>query len=316
VHAILPAHRAQLKLCYSPTMTKSIKARWKTITLIGAGNLAQAIGAALRAAGYTINAVAGRAAAQSQRRSVALAKKLEAEAIALEDASPDSDIIWICHTDDALANTAKWLAHKPGWKGKIVFHSSGALTSDVLVPLRRAGASVASLHPMMTFVPGTKPKMQDVPFAVEGDNRAVSAARRIVKELGAEIFKIKKTAKPLYHALGSFSSPLLVATLVTAERVGRASGLSATQTRKVMGPILRQTLKNYQESGAAAAFSGPIKRGDLNTVRRHLQELKRVPAASEVYRALVNSALLDLPSLNRKGLLQLLQKPLQQRGKE
>jgi predicted short-subunit dehydrogenase-like oxidoreductase (DUF2520 family) len=284
-----------------------------TITLIGAGNLAQAIGPALRAAGYKIDAVAGRSAAQSRRRSVALAKKLGAKAVALEDASPDSDIIWICHTDDALANTAKWLAHKPGWKNKIVFHSSGALTSDVLVPLQRAGASTASLHPMMTFVPGTKPKMQDVPFAVEGDSRAITAARKTVKDLGAEIFKIQKNAKPLYHALGSFSSPLLVATLVTAERVGRAAGLSAAHTRKVMGPILRQTLKNYQEGGATAAFSGPIKRGDLNTVRRHLEELKRVPGASEVYRALVKSAMLDLPSAHKEELTQLVEKPLQRK---
>jgi len=78
---------------------------------------------------------------------------------------------------------------------------------------------------------------------------------------------------------------------VTAERVGRGAGLSASQTRRVMAPILRQTLKNYQEKGAAAAFSGPIKRGDINTVLRHLKELKRVPGASEVYRALVKSAL-------------------------
>ncbi|HLK52645.1 MAG TPA: DUF2520 domain-containing protein, partial [Candidatus Angelobacter sp.] len=186
-------------------------------------------------------------------------------------------------------------------------HSSGALTSEVLSPLKRAGASVASLHPMMTFVPGVSPKMQDVPFAVEGDKRAVAAARKMVKNLGAEAFTIQKAAKPLYHALGSFSSPLIIATLVTAERVGRKAGLSASQTRKVMGPILRQTLKNYQENGAAAAFSGPIKRGDLNTVRRHLKELRRVPAASEVYRALVKSALLDLPATNGKEVLRLIQ---------
>jgi predicted short-subunit dehydrogenase-like oxidoreductase (DUF2520 family) len=164
---------------------------------------------------------------------------------------------------------------------------------------------------MMTFVPGTKPKMQGIPFAVEGDARAVAVARKIVKDLGGEIFEVQKKAKPLYHALGSFSSPLLVATLVTAERVGRAAGLSATQTRKVMGPILRQTLKNYQEGGAVAAFSGPIKRGDLNTVRRHLQELKRVPVASEVYRALVKSAVMDLPSVRKEELMRLVEKPLQ-----
>jgi predicted short-subunit dehydrogenase-like oxidoreductase (DUF2520 family) len=277
-----------------------------TISLIGAGNLAQALGPALKAAGYKIDFVAARETASSRRRAAMLAGTLEARTQSLNDAGPSSDILWICHTDDALAETSKLLAGKPGWSGKIVFHSSGALSSDVLSPLKRKGASTASLHPMMTFVPGATPRMDEVPFAVEGDSRAVTVARRIVRDLGAESFAIKKAAKPLYHALGSFSSPLIVAALVTAERVGRGAGLSASQTRRVMGPILRQTMKNYAERGAAAAFSGPIKRGDLNTVIRHLKELKRVPGASEVYRALVKSALMDLPSAKRKELMRLL----------
>jgi predicted short-subunit dehydrogenase-like oxidoreductase (DUF2520 family) len=277
-----------------------------TITLIGAGNLAQALGPALKAAGYKIDFVAARETASSRRRAAMLARLLEARTQSLSDAGPSSDILWICHTDDALAETAKLLARKPGWQDKIVFHSSGALSSDVLSPLKRKGASTASLHPMMTFVPGATPRMEEVPFAVEGDNRAALVARRIVRDLGTESFAIRKAAKPLYHALGSFSSPLIVAALVTAERVGRGAGLTASQTRRVMAPILRQTIKNYAERGAAAAFSGPIKRGDLNTVLRHLKELKRVPGASEVYRALVKSALMDLPSAKRKELRQLL----------
>jgi predicted short-subunit dehydrogenase-like oxidoreductase (DUF2520 family) len=280
--------------------------RKATVTLIGAGNLAHALGPALRAAGYVIDVVAARETASSRRRAAMLAGRIGAKAIRLEDAGPGSDILWICHTDDALAETGRNLARKHGWKNKIVFHSSGALTSDVLSPLKRAGASVASLHPMMTFVPGAAPKMRGVPFAVEGDSRAVAAARAVVKNLGAEIFEIKKAAKPLHHALGSFSSPLVVATLATAERVGRGAGLTVSQTRRLMGPILLQTMKNYQERGAAAAFSGPIKRGDLNTVRRHLQQLKRVPGASEVYRALVKSALIDLPSTKKRELAKLL----------
>ena len=280
-----------------------------TITLIGAGNLAHALGPALKAAGYRIDAVAARETASSRRRAAMLAKNLGAKAVPLEQVMPGSDIVWICHTDDALAETARRLAEKRGWKDKIVFHSSGAVTSDVLSPLKRAGAHAASLHPMMTFVPGTTPRMRGVPFAVEGDSRAVAAAREVVRDLGAEVFKIKKAAKPLYHALGSFSSPLVVATLATAEQVGRGAGLSATQTRKIIGPLLRQTLKNYLERGAAAAFSGPIKRGDLNTVRRHLKALKRMPGASEVYRALVKSALMELPARNRKELSSLMRKP-------
>jgi predicted short-subunit dehydrogenase-like oxidoreductase (DUF2520 family) len=277
-----------------------------TITLIGAGNLAQALGPALKAAGYRIDVVAARQTASSRRRAAMLARTLEARTQPLNDAGPDSDILWICHTDDALAETARLLARKPGWKGKIILHSSGALSSDVLAPLKRKGASTASLHPMMTFVSGATPLMHEVPFAVEGDSLAVTVARRIVRDLGAEAFPIRKAAKTLYHALGSLSSPLLVAALATAERVGRGAGLSASQTRRVMGPIVRQTLKNYQERGAAAAYGGPMKRGDINTMLRHLKELKRVPGAGEVYRALVKSALIDLPSAKRRDLTRLL----------
>jgi predicted short-subunit dehydrogenase-like oxidoreductase (DUF2520 family) len=276
--------------------------RRPTISLVGSGNLAQALGPALRAAGYRITSVAFRNRAASKKRATALAARLGAKPVALEG-QPASDIIWLCHTDDALPETARILARQPNWKGKIVFHSSGALTSAELSPLQRAGAHAASLHPMMTFVPGTTPHLKGIPFAVEGDRPAVAAAKRIVARLGAEIFTIRKEKKVLYHALGSFSSPLLVATLVTAERVGRGAGLSTQQTRKIIAPILRQTLKNYMDRSAAAAFSGPIKRGDLNTVRRHLRELQRVPDAGEVYRALVRSAVRDLPSARRQDLL-------------
>jgi predicted short-subunit dehydrogenase-like oxidoreductase (DUF2520 family) len=287
-------------------MPAKTKARRPAVCLVGSGNLAQALGPALRDAGYRIQAVAFRSAAQSRKRAAALAKKLRAKALRMEEAGRESDIVWLCHTDDALLGTARTLARHAGWKGKIVFHSSGALTSDVLLPLRRAGAYAASLHPMMTFVPGTRPRFEKIAFAVEGDPQAIAVARRIVARLGGEIFEIKKKSKVLYHALGSFSSPLLVATLVTAERVGRAAGLSREQTRKVMAPIVGQTLTNYLAQGAAAAFSGPIKRGDLETVRRHLQELRHVPEAREVYRALVKSALRDLPVNNKSKLLRLL----------
>ena len=281
------------------------RARKPTITLIGAGNLARALGPALRHAGYRIDADAARETASSRRRAAMLAKILGATAIPLAKAGPQSDITWICHTDDALADTASMLARQPGWPGRIVLHSSGALSSDVLAPLRRKGAHAASLHPMMTFVPGASPEMSEVPFAVEGDRMAVLAARRLVEAMGAEIFPIEKRSKTLYHALGSFASPMLVATLATAERVGRAAGLSANQIRRIIGPILHETIRNYLERGPAAAFSGPIKRGDLNTVRRHLREVKRVPGASDVYRALVKSALMDLPARNRKELARL-----------
>jgi predicted short-subunit dehydrogenase-like oxidoreductase (DUF2520 family) len=287
-------------------MARRSNPRLTSITLIGAGNLAQAMGPALRKAGFRMVQVVARDNPESLRRARALARKIGAAAIRLEDETPAADVIWLCHTDDALASTAQILARMPGWKNKIVLHSSGALSSDVLAPLKRSGAHTGSLHPMMTFVPGTKPKIAAVPFAVEGDKQAVAAAKQIVGKLGAEVFEIKKSAKVLYHALGSFSSPLVVATLVTAERVGRAAGLTLVQTRKIMRPILQQTMTNYLHHGPAAAFSGPIKRGDLETIRRHLKHLEKVEVGKDVYRALVRSALRDLPSKRKKELLKLL----------
>src|SRR3954469_12723403 len=98
-----------------------------TVTLVGAGNLAHALGPALRAAGYPIAVMAARPSVASRRRAAALATRLSAKFVPLEEAGPASDIIWLCHADDALAGATRLLSRRPGWKGKIVFHSSGAL---------------------------------------------------------------------------------------------------------------------------------------------------------------------------------------------
>lgn len=294
------------------------KSNSTTVSLIGSGNLAQALAPALRSVGYRISTIAFRNTASSRRRATALARRVGAQTIPVDQAGLDADVTWVLHTDDALPETARRLSSnvisrksaspKSAWKGKIVFHSSGALTSDVLAPLRRAGAYVASVHPLMTFVPGTQPDFKNIPLAVEGDPQALAAAKRIAARLGAEVFTIKKQSKVLYHALGSFSSPLLMSTLATAERVGQAAGLSRQQTRKMIGPIVEQTIRNYLQNSAADAFSGPIKRGDVDTVRRHLRDLRKTPEARQVYRALVKSALRELPARNRRALSTLLQK--------
>lgn len=280
-----------------------------TVSIVGTGNLAQALGPALKDAGYIVDAVLSRSNARSRKRAEALAVALRSTPVTLDDFRPKSEIIWLLHTDDALSVTAQKLAQHGNWKSKVVLHSSGALSSEVLAPLRRAGAFTASLHPMMTFVPGGAGiDISKVPFAVEGDRGGIRAAKEIVRRLGAQVFEIHKEAKVLYHALGSFSSPMVVATLVTAERIGKAAGLSLKEVRKIMTPILLQTTVNYLQRGPALAFSGPIKRGDLNTVRRHLQELAPVPGATELYRALVKSALIDLPAMRKKEMSDLLAK--------
>jgi predicted short-subunit dehydrogenase-like oxidoreductase (DUF2520 family) len=287
-------------------MLLAAMARKPQIAIVGPGRLGTALAVALRRAGYRIREVISRNNPVSQRKARELAGVVQARAATRANARLDADLIWFCVPDREIAAAARELARATEWKGKTAFHSSGALGSDELNVLHRRGATVASVHPMMTFVAGTNPSLRGVPFALEGDAAALRAARRISRDLGGEWFSIPTSKKVAYHAWGGFTSPLLVAALVTAERVARAAGLSAADARKKMLPIVKQTLKNYAKLGPAGAFSGPIVRGDVAIVRKHLRALRKVPEAREVYLALAKVALQHLPVRNRKELRKIL----------
>jgi len=184
----------------------------------------------------------------------------------------------------------------------VALHSSGALTSDELAALRMRGAALASVHPLMTFVRGSRPSLAGVPFAIEGNPKAVGAARAIVLRLHGRAFIIPKERKEAYHTWGMFASPLLTALLAASERVALAAGVHRKAARERMLPILRQTLANYARLGAPGSFSGPIARGDAATVGKHLQVLLEVPEVREIYVALAHAALRYLPAKNRAVL--------------
>src|SRR5271157_3759642 len=289
--AILPAVRKQ-----------SGTAHALTVSIVGAGNLGTALALTLPGAGCEVKFIATRPKSGNQRHAQGLARKLKAHLIELGTEPLDTDLVWIAVPDDCIAQVARQLAATQDWKGRIVFHSSGALTSDELAPLREKGARVASVHPMMTFVRGSVPNMAGVAFAIEGDPVATRAATEIVERLGGDAFPIRKQNKVLYHAFGSFASPLVIALMASLEQVAQAAGVRKRDIKRVMLPLLLQTLRNYLYQDAASAFSGPLARGDVATVRKHLQELEKVPEAREVYVALVKSTLKSLPARNRKAL--------------
>jgi predicted short-subunit dehydrogenase-like oxidoreductase (DUF2520 family) len=102
-----------------------------------------------------------------------------------------------------------------------------------------------------------------------------------------------------------FTSPLLAALLITAEHVAKQAGVGRSDARRRMLPILKQTLANYEKLGAAAAVSGPIGRGDDDTIQRHLSSLRGVNR--DVYVSLVRGALAYLPAKNRAAIDKALQ---------
>jgi predicted short-subunit dehydrogenase-like oxidoreductase (DUF2520 family) len=269
-----------------------------SIAIVGSGRLGRALALGLVQAGYVISEIISRNTTPSKRKARELARKVQASASTNQNARLDADVVWFCVPDRTIDAASRQLTSVMGWKNKTAFHSSGALTSDELKVLRQKGASVASVHPMMTFVSGSIPSLKGVPFAIEGDAGAVRRARKIAESLGGEGFTIRKRHKAAYHAWGAFASPLLVAALVTGEKLARLAGLSAAEARRNMLPLVKQTIANYEKLGPAGAFSGPMVRGDAEIVRKHLQVLRKLPEAAEAYLSLARAALRYLPARN------------------
>ena len=285
------------------TGKRSIKnARKPRVGIVGAGNLAGALALALRGTGYRIDQIITRDRPASLRRARQLAGQVGASAVIRGKANIRADLVWFCVPDGSIAGAAEVLKEAANWTDKVALHSSGALSSDVLAELRRRGAAVASVHPFMTFVRGSRPALLGVPFAIEGDTAAVRIARQVVKSLGGHAHSIRKQDKAAYHAWGTFASPLLTALLVTSEQIAAAAGAPGKVARRRMLPIIEQTLANYAAFGGAGAFSGPIIRGDVDTIKQHLRILRNMPIASEVYVGLARAALAYLPGKNKGAL--------------
>jgi predicted short-subunit dehydrogenase-like oxidoreductase (DUF2520 family) len=283
------------------------------ITIVGPGRLGLALAQALADAGYKLDEVVfrrrmsgkttGHGSEQNARK---IARRYGARAVELSKAQFAAEAVWLCVGDGSIASVARSISGQVSWKGKVVFHSSGALSSRELSSLRVAGASVASVHPLMSFVHHGAEATFEVPFALEGDAKALRVANSIVRDLGGESLRISAANKPLYHAFGAFLSPLIIANLALAERIGIRAGVPKDFVRQAIAPILATTVFNYITLGTAGAFSGPLVRGDVETVRKNLAALKKVPDAEPVYRALARSALRTLRVGKKKELARLL----------
>jgi len=287
-------------------MFRHSKSQKPNVAIIGAGTLATTLARALHRKHYRISEIVSRNNPQSLRRARALARDLGSRAATLDEGELSSGIVWICVPDDSVAGVAAQVANSRDWTGKIAVHSSGALSSDSLAPLKRRGAEVASAHPLMTFVSSSLPQLTGVPFAIEGDAKAVAKVKAIIRSLGGKPFQMGKNEKPAYHAFGFFSSPAIVALIAAASEVGKLAGLDAKRARSLMEPIVRQTIDNCFRTSPQEAFSGPVRRGDVETIRKHLQVLRPEPHLRDVYRSLVRIALNDLPSAKSEQIAKLI----------
>ena len=259
------------------------------ISIIGAGVVGKALGVLAARAGYRVVAVASRSEASAR----AAAELIDGNVAVCTpaEAAGRAELLLLTVPDDAIAAVTSELAAAGTVRpGTIVAHCSGALTSEVLAPLVACcGAAAASMHPLQTF-PAVLVAIDCLPGAYcfcEGDPSAVSKVMQLAGHIGCVPVELAADRKTLYHAAACMACNYLATLQEAAIATAVLAGIGAVPARHALAPLVAATVENISTLGAGKALTGPIARGDADTVARHLKALDATDATlAELYRGL------------------------------
>jgi len=241
------------------------------IGFIGAGTTGTALAVRLSQRGCPVVAVFSRSLSSAQR----LAKLVANCQICHthQEVADAAEIVFITTTDDAIARVAsevQWHA------GQSVVHCSGADSVDILEPAKKLGASAGSFHPLQTFA-SVNQAVDNLPgstFALEAQEPLLSRLKELASLLNGDWVELKPGDKVLYHAAAVFVSNYLVTLVKLALDLWQDFGVSPKEATKALLPLLKGTINNIDNIGLPHCLTGPISRGDLGTIGKHLSALK------------------------------------------
>jgi len=269
------------------------------LSIIGTGRLGTTLALALAARGYTVRSLVARRV-QSARKAASLLDA-DVQVLAAKNLRSliEAGLFLITVPDDQIAGVARELSEIDVDRNVTALHTSGALSSDVLVPLREKGWHTGSIHPLMS-VSGTRDgeaSLRGAFWSVEGDRSAVRIGKKIVRDLGGNSFSILSKDKPLYHAAAVMVSGNVTALFDVALEMLGECGLDRKTARAILLPLIASTVRNLETKDPAQALTGTFSRGDVATVKRHLAAMKNSEVRS-LYRILGNRSL-EMAGLNK-----------------
>ncbi len=260
------------------------------VSIIGIGRLGGALAIALAQNGFEVENLIARTK-ENAVKIAAIIEPLPAILSPNEINKITSDIIFITTQDFEIESVAGNLARNLHTK-PFVFHTSGALSSDVLHELKKSGCRVGSFHPLVSISDAIlgAGRFENAYFCVEGDEKAVEIAERMVSSLGGKSFSIASKYKTLYHASAVTACGHLVALVDVAIEMLTKCGLAESAAQKVLLPLINSTIENLSKQPTAAALTGTFARADLETMEKHLETLRENVSAEalEVYLQLGN----------------------------
>lgn len=263
------------------------------VTVVGCGKVGSSLAIQLKRLGWPIRGLASRHLAPAQ----ALAEELGVNRAtdAPWQVTTGAGVVFITTPDDAIGPVCEAIAENHGFTpGTVVLHCSGAHPSTLLAAAAEAGAAIGSLHPLQSFaaVSRDRNRFSGIVMAMEGMPEAVNTADKIANALGARPLRLRTEGKTLYHAAAVVASNYLVSLVDVAMEMLVASGIAEGEAFSVLAPLINGTLANIAACGTTEALTGPIVRGDADTVALHLDALQSLrPHLLPAYRSLGRQAI-------------------------
>jgi len=255
-----------------------------SIGFIGAGTVGTALAVRLKEKGYPVVAVAS--------RTLASAEKLAATVTGCkvypskQEAAAAAELIFVTTPDDAIAQVVAELGWRPG---QSVVHCSGADSLDILEPARLGGAQVGAFHPLQTFA-SVAHAVENIPgstFALEAEGELLETLKGLATALDGTWVRLGAGDKVLYHAAAVIACNYLVTLLKLATDLWQLFGVGPREATRALLPLLRGTVNNLENVGLPHCLTGPVARGDLGTITKHLEALERsAPEIASTYREL------------------------------
>jgi predicted short-subunit dehydrogenase-like oxidoreductase (DUF2520 family) len=263
------------------------------IGFIGAGKVGFTLALALSKAGYAVNAVSSRSISSAYK----LGDKLPSAVVfdSPQGVSDACDLTFITTSDSAINEVARSILPR---HGLMVCHVAAALPIDVLDPLRTQGAVTGVFHPLQAIGSTNAEILPGITFAIEAEEPLFKILRDMAVRLGGRVVELRGDERILYHASAIMASNYLVTLVSLAAGLWEGFGTQEQAVRALM-PLIRGTLDNIEQIGIPDCLTGPISRGDIETIEKHISAIREfAPQSLDVYRSF---GLKTIPIAEAKG---------------
>jgi predicted short-subunit dehydrogenase-like oxidoreductase (DUF2520 family) len=263
-------------------------ARTPNTFIVGAGPVATALAGGLRLGGVPVLGLWARTPAAA--RQAGGISGIAAFSAAPPDLLLEADVVILAVRDRAISEVAQKLCATGLVTTKhVLLHCSGAMSAEeAFLAVKSKIGGIGTMHPLRAISDPrrTMREFKGTVFGVEGDELGLRSAQALIKALGGQPLELSSNQVTTYHAAAALASNYVIALMDAATEILRASGLDENATRALL-PLMEGTLENLREQGIEGALTGPIRRGDKETVARHLEALdKTAPNAAALYREL------------------------------